>query len=201
MEETHSRKLELDDHLPLQPVGRGKDEPDLSPTHFVDHAAPLPGWRPTLASPQSTRTRPIGSWTARRRVMRNRPDPQSWDLASGRRGDPQRAGNVPEDKYLRARTGTISRHRTPGHQILPPGEITHGPPGPGSVSEMRPWRRTCEGWLATLESCDEEKGSDEQVEAEVRSTRRLQQGHVAVQWVSTEEVQVAAAASMTEEAW
>ena len=113
--------------------------------------------------------------------MRNCPDPQSWDLASGRRGDPQRAGNVPEDNFLRAGTGTISRHRTPGHQILPPGEIMHGPPGPGSVSEMRPWRRTCEGWLATLESRDEEKGSDEQVEAEVRSTRRLQQGHVAVQ--------------------
>ena len=45
------------------------------PQHFVDHAALLPGWRPTLASPQSTRTRPIGSWTARRRVMRNCPRP------------------------------------------------------------------------------------------------------------------------------
>ena len=80
----------------------------------------------------------------------------------------------PDDNFLRAGTGTISRHHTPGHQILPPGEIIHGPPGPGSSSEMRPWRRTCEGWLAMLDSRDKEKGSDEQVEAEVRSTRHLQ---------------------------
>ena len=119
MEETHSCKRELDDHLALQPVGRGKDEPDLSPTHFVDHAAPLPGWRPTLASPQSTRTRPIGSWTARR-VMRNCPDPQSWDLASRRRGDPQRA----EERPRRHFPPSGDRHGFPSPHIWSPDAAT-----------------------------------------------------------------------------